>query len=324
MVYRSIDGKPWNWSSVGYGMWGLAGWTGNDDQLTFESLCLAVENGVNFFDTAWAYGNGKSEEILGRLIKQYPEKKLWAASKIPPKNRKWPASSGDSIQEVFPASYIREYTLLSLKNLGIEQLDLMQFHVWSDTWANQDEWKTEIEWLKKEGLVGSFGISVNRFEPNNVLETLKSGCIDCVQVVYNLFDQNPEDQLFPYCKANNIGIIARVPFDEGSLTGQITMDSRFPSEDWRSNYFSEENLKATLPRVEAIKKDLPNGMSLPELALRFVLQNDAVTTVIPGMRKKENVLANILAGDGNPLKPDLYDSLKKHRWERGPKQNPTS
>jgi aryl-alcohol dehydrogenase-like predicted oxidoreductase len=323
MKYNLHPSNKSHWSAIGYGMWGLAGWTGNDDEQTFESLCLAVQEGVTFFDTAWAYGEGASEKMLGRLLAAFPEKKLFSASKIPPANRKWPALNTYSIQEVFPKGYIRAYTLKTLQNLGSPQLDLMQFHVWNDLWHLETDWQTEVQELIGEGLVKSFGISVNRFEPDNVLKTLETGCIDTVQVVYNLFDQNPEDRLFPYCEKNNIGIIARVPFDEGSLTGQITEETRFPPEDWRSGYFNPENLAQTLPRVSRIKEDLPEGMTLAELALRYILQHPAVTTVIPGMRKQANVLTNTRAGDGQRLPEDLYLKLKRHRWNRTSAQNPT-
>jgi aryl-alcohol dehydrogenase-like predicted oxidoreductase len=323
MKYNKLPSRDLEWSSIGYGMWGLAGWSGNDDDQNFDSLCLAVENGVNFFDTAWAYGAGKSEEILGKLIKNFPHNKIYAASKIPPMNQKWPALNSYSIDEVFPKSHILEFTKKSIKNLGLTKIDLMQFHVWNDNWANSDIWKEAVNELKSEGLVDTFGISVNRFEPNNVLKTLETGLIDCVQVVYNLFDQNPEDQLFPYCQKNNIGIIARVPFDEGSLTGTLQADSTFPDGDWRNLYFNKANLSATLPRVESIKKELPDGMSLSELALKFILHHPAVTTVIPGMRQKRNVLANLKAGDGVKLSNEVYQTLKKYRWERTSAQNAT-
>jgi aryl-alcohol dehydrogenase-like predicted oxidoreductase len=323
MKYNRLPSRDLEWSSIGYGMWGLAGWSGNDDDQNFESLCLAVENGVNFFDTAWAYGAGKSEEILGNLIRNFPQNKIYAASKIPPLNQKWPALNSYSIDEVFPKTHILEFTRKSIKNLGLAKIDLMQFHVWNDNWANSDSWKEALHELKSEGLVDSFGISVNRFEPNNVLKTLETGLIDCVQVVYNIFDQNPEVQLFPYCQKNKIGIIARVPFDEGSLTGTLNKESTFPEGDWRNLYFNKANLEATLPRVESLKKELPQGMSLPELALRFILQHPAVTTVIPGMRQKRNVISNLKAGDGVKLSSEIYEALKKHRWERTSAQSAT-
>ena len=312
------------WSEIGYGMWGLAGWTGNDDKQTFESLSLAVENGVNFFDTAWAYGNGKSEEMLGKLLKEFSQKRLYTGSKIPPKNLKWPASKIASIKEVFPKQHILEYAGRTLDNLKIATIDLLQFHVWTDEWAQMDEWKEAIEDLKSQKMVKSFGISVNRWEPTNVLKTLDSKLIACVQVVYNIFDQNPEDELFPYCLANQIGIIARVPFDEGSLTGTLNSQTRFPVEDWRHQYFNSDNLAKTLPRIEEIKKDLPDEMAMAEMALRFILQHEAVTTVIPGMRQARNVLTNVKAGDGNRLSNELYDRLKRHRWNRTPDQNKTA
>jgi aryl-alcohol dehydrogenase-like predicted oxidoreductase len=323
MQYRDFTAGASAWSTIGYGMWGLAGWTGNDDAQTFESLKVSVQSGVNFFDTAWAYGAGKSEKMLGELIKHFPEVNIYAASKIPPANLKWPAKSEYQIGEVFPESHIFEYTRKSLENLGVDSIELMQFHVWNDNWANEKSWQAAVSQLKEEGKVKSFGISVNRWEPNNVLKTLETGLIDCVQVVYNIFDQSPEDRLFPYCQKNKIAIIARVPFDEGSLTGTFDSHTDFPAEDWRSQYFNKTNLEATLPRVEAIKKELSEGMSLPELALRFILQHPAVTTVIPGMRKKNHVLANVKAGDGMPLSEEVYQSLKKHRWDRTPLHNPT-
>ena len=320
---NTYPGKGWKIGSIGYGMWGLAGWKGNDDDENFNSLQTAVNNGVNFFDTAWAYAEGKSEQILGKLLKKNPDKRIYTASKIPPMNFKWPALDAYTLEEVFPKAHILDYTHKTLKNLGVEKIDLLQFHVWNDNWADVDEWKVAIESLKISGLVDSFGISVNRFEPNNVLKTLETGLIDSVQVVYNLFDQNPEDHLFPYCVENNIAIIARVPFDEGSLTGALSMESKFPDGDWRNLYFNQNNLNATLPRVEEVRKDVPEDMDLPELALRFILRNPAITTVIPGMRKMNHVLSNLKAGDGVPLSNELYQRLKKHRWNRTSAQNAT-
>lgn len=234
MQNRRFGRSGWQISEIGYGMWGLAGWTGSDRKETDDSLNLAIESGVNFFDTAWGYGEGLSERILGDLIRRYPDRKLYAATKIPPKNRQWPSKPGSSLQEVFPADYIIEYTEKSLKNLGTERIDLLQFHVWEDSWAQEDEWKEAIQKLTQEGKVERWGISVNRWEPDNVLKTLETGLIDAVQVIYNIFDQAPEDNLFPLCKKLDIGVIARVPFDEGTLTGTLTKETTFPADDWRS------------------------------------------------------------------------------------------
>lgn len=318
MQNRRFGRSGWQISEIGYGMWGLAGWTGSDRKETDDSLNLAVESGVNFFDTAWGYGEGLSEQILGDLIKRYPDRKLYAATKIPPKNRQWPSRADSSLKEVFPADYIVEYTEKSLKNLGTDSIDLLQFHVWEDAWAQEDEWKEAIQKLTKEGKVERWGISINRWEPNNALETLKTGFIDAVQVIYNVFDQAPEDNLFPLCRKMDIGVIARVPFDEGTLTGTLTKETTFPADDWRSTYFVPENLNASVDHAEALRADLPEGMTMPDLALRFILNNPDVHTTIPGMRKLPHVKSNVTASDGERLSADLAETLKKHRWDRFP------
>ncbi|HEU4741954.1 MAG TPA: aldo/keto reductase [Meiothermus sp.] len=318
MQTRSFGRLGWPVSEIGYGMWGLAGWTGADEEEVRQALQRAVDLGINFFDTAWAYGEGKSEQMLGELVRANPEKKLWTASKIPAKNFKWPARAEYTLDETYPPDHIRRYTEWSLENLGLASLDLMQFHVWHDNWAQDERWQREIQKLREEGLVRAWGISINRWEPNNAIEALKTGLIDAVQVIYNLFDQNPEDELFPFCQQHGIAVIARVPFDEGSLTGMLTPDTTFPPDDWRSRYFTKENLIPTLERVEKVKADLPQGMTLPELALRFILQNPTVSTVIPGMRRVRHVEANAAVSDRKRLPDELMQRLKAHRWVRRP------
>jgi aryl-alcohol dehydrogenase-like predicted oxidoreductase len=318
MQKRRFGRTGWEISEVGYGMWGLAGWTGSDRKETDDSLNLAVESGVNFFDTAWGYGEGLSERILGELIKRYPDRKLYAATKIPPKNRQWPSRPEFALNDVFPADYIVEYTEKSLQNLGTEQIDLLQFHVWEDAWAEEDEWKEAIQKLTKEGKVAAWGISINRWEPDNALKTLETGLIDAVQVIYNIFDQAPEDNLFPLCRKLDIGVIARVPFDEGTLTGTLTKETTFPADDWRSTYFVPENLNASVDRAEALRADIPAGMTMAELALRFILNNPDVHTTIPGMRRLQNVRANVAVSDGARLDAAVAEKMKAHRWDRQP------
>ncbi len=318
MKYRRFGRTNWNVSEIGYGMWGLAAWTDTDLAEVRQSLDRSVELGCNFFDTAWAYGNGKSEKILGELVKKYSDKKLYTASKIPPKNRTWPSRREFSLDEVFPSEYIVEYVEKSLQNLGLEQLDLMQFHVWEDNWAGRDEWKETIQKLTQQGKVGAWGISINRWEPNNSLETLRTGLIDAVQVIYNIFDQNPEDNLFPLCREKDIAVIARVPFDEGSLTGMLTRETTFPKDDWRSTYFVKENLISSVEHADALRPIVPPKMTMAEMALRFILSNPDVHTTIPGMRKLRHVEMNIATSDGIGLKYDTLHELKKHRWDRTP------
>ncbi len=316
MRYRTFGRTGWQVSDVGDGMWGMAGWTGSADDESFESLDRAIELGCNFFDTAWAYGDGHSERLLGETLRRHRDKQLYVATKIPPKNRKWPARPEYQLEDVFPPDYIREYTEKSLRNIGVETLDLQQLHVWSDTWAEEDRWQRAVSALKEEKLVRTIGISVNRFQPHNVLRALETGLIDAVQVVYNTFDQNPEDELFPACQERNIAIIARVPFDEGSLTGTLTADTRWPDGDFRNLYFHPDNLRETLPRVERLRRAVPDGMSMPQLVLRHILQHPAVSTVIPGMRKLHHVEQNIGVSDQPPLPEPLLAELKTHRWNR--------
>jgi aryl-alcohol dehydrogenase-like predicted oxidoreductase len=318
MQYRRFGRTGWQVSEIGYGMWGLAGWTGSDDQESERSLDVAVEMGCNFFDTAWGYGSGRSEQILGKLLKRHPEKTLYLATKIPPKNFTWPSRKGFTLDECFPADHIREYTEKSLRNLNVETIALQQFHVWEDSWASDERWQRTIEDLKKEGKIQAMGISVNRWEPENCLESLKTGLIDAVQVIYNIFDQAPEDELFPLCQKLDIGIIARVPFDEGTLTGNLTKDTKFPEDDWRSTYFVPENLHASVEHADKLKPLVPKGMTMAEMALRFILNNQHVHTTIPGMRKLNHVKSNVSTSDGKGLPENLLNNLKEHRWDRQP------
>lgn len=318
MNYRRFGRLGWDVSEIGYGMWGMGGWTGSDDEESRLALNEAVRLGCNFFDTAWAYGSGHSEKLLGELIRAHPEQRLYSATKIPPKNRQWPSRRDTALNEVFPADYIREYTRRSIDNLGIDCIDLMQFHVWEDSWATDERWQRAVEDLKSEGLIRGIGISINRWEPWNALDTLRTGHIDAVQVIYNIFDQAPEDELLPLCEQQDVAVIARVPFDEGTLTGTLTKDSRWPEGDWRNTYFVPENLNASVDRAEALRKDIPTGLTMPQLALRFILANPTVSTVIPGMRKLAHVRANCAASDDRPLSKETIEKMRDHRWDRSP------
>jgi aryl-alcohol dehydrogenase-like predicted oxidoreductase len=322
MHQRTFGRLGWPVSEIGYGMWGMAGWTGSDDARSEEALDEAVRLGCNFFDTAWAYGEGKSERLLGALVRRHPQTRLYTASKIPPKNRRWPSRRDSPLDDVFPSDYVREYAERTLTNLGLPRVDLLQFHVWEDAWAHDARWQRAMDDLKREGLIGGVGISVNRWEAWNGVETLRTGLVDAVQVVHNVFDQAPETELFPACESLGIAVIARVPFDEGSLTGTLTRDTRWPEGDFRNAYFAGDKLAATIDRVDALRPDVPAGMSMPELALRYVLSDARVSTVIPGMRSPAHVRANIAAGDGAGLPADVLARLRAHRWDRVPDVRP--
>ncbi len=318
MKYRTFGRTGWSVSEIGYGMWGLAGWTGSDDRETMAALERSVQLGCNFFDTAWAYGDGRSEQMLGRLVHNHPDKELFVATKIPPKNRQWPSRRGVRIDDVFPPEYIREYAEKCLRNLELTRIDLLQFHVWEDDWAHDQRWQRAVEDLKREALVRAVGISINRWEPANAVETIRTGFIDAVQVIYNIFDQAPQDELLPLCEELAIAVIARVPFDEGTLTGTLTKQSTWPEGDWRNTYFVPENLHASVDHAEALRPLIPPGMTMPELALRWILADHRISTIIPGMRKIRNVEANMATSDGKSLDSELLEKLKDHRWDRTP------
>lgn len=316
MQYRKFGRTGWQVSDVGYGMWGMGGWTGSDDDESLASLQRAVDLGCNFFDTAWVYGEGRSENLLGQLIRNNPDKKLYTATKIPPKNMQYPTLPEYSLDECYPPEHIEDFLHKSLKNAGLESFDLLQIHTWNDDWTDEDGWSDMLDSLRRQGLIKACGISINRWEPWNGVRAVRSGKIDAVQVVYNIFDQNPEDELFPACEEMDVAVIARVPFDEGSLTGSMTIDSTFPEGDFRANYFSPDKLGPIIEHVEALKPLVPADSNLAELALRFILSDIRVSTIIPGMRKAANVDANMAASDLGPLTAEMLVKLRDHRWER--------
>jgi aryl-alcohol dehydrogenase-like predicted oxidoreductase len=305
-------------SEIGYGAWGIGQsmWLGADDDESLRALDRAVDLGVTMIDTALAYGNGHSEELVGQVARERDEP-IVVATKIPPKNMTWPAPAGIDPDEAFPADYVRQSTERSLRNLGLDTIDVQQFHVWSDDWVGRGSWLAGVEALKSEGKIRAFGVSINDHQAANALRLIDSGAVDTVQVIYNVFDQSPEDELLPACEQHGIGVLARVPFDEGALTGRIGPDTEFPDGDFRNHYFRGDRKQQVAERVQAILDDLGiEREQLPEVALRYILSNPAVSTVIPGMRTVRNVERNAAVGDGNGLPDEQAAKLKRHRWER--------
>jgi len=316
MQYRNFGLSGLKVSEIGHGLWGVGDWPDSEDKQSLEMMQLSLDLACNFYDTAAAYGNGRSEKLLGRLIKNNPRKEIIVATKVPPLNDKWPADPKDKIEDVFPKKHIIETTKRSLDYLGIDRIDIQQLHVWDDGWADSPIWQEAAQQLKDDGFIRFFGLSLNRWEPWNGLKAIRTGAVDSIQVIYNIFDQAPEEELFPLCEEMGVGVIARVPLDEGGLTGKLTKDTKFPKDDWRAHYFGPENLGQTVERANALKPLVPKGMKLAELAMRFSISHSAVSTSIPGMRKPENVKQNIAVSDGKPLPPELIDKLRAHRWDR--------
>jgi aryl-alcohol dehydrogenase-like predicted oxidoreductase len=323
MHYRRFPRTSWDVSEIGYGMWGMGGWTGSDDAASAAALDRAVALGCNFFDTALAYGEGKSEKLLGDLLRRHPNHRLYTATKVPPLDRQWPGKGTTSPDQTFPYDHVMASARTSLSHLGVDAIDLLQLHVWDDAWTSHGGWQRAATELKQRGMIRTFGISVNRWEPHNVLLALETGLVDAVQVVFNVFDQSPADVLFPACQRLDVAVIARVPFDEGSLTGTLTSTTRWPDGDWRNVYFAAPHLAATLARVGPLQNCVDEWqMSLPDAALRFILAHDAVTTTIPGMRRVRHVEQNLASSDAVPFDNAQLDHLRAFRWNRTPDDRP--
>jgi aryl-alcohol dehydrogenase-like predicted oxidoreductase len=316
--YRALGGTGMEVSEIGYGAWGIAGdaWLGAEDERSLKALNRAVDLGLNFIDTALAYGGGHSERLVGKLIAERDEQ-IYVATKIPPQNEIWPAPDGIPVEEVFPGSYVRECTEQSLRNLGLDAVDVQQFHVWQDDWVGTGDWLEAVDDLKRDGKVRFVGVSINDHQPENAIRLIQTGVVDTVQVIYNVFDQSPEDRLLPTCEEHGVGVIVRVPFDEGALTGHITPETSFEEGDFRNHYFRGDRKQEVHERVRTMVAEL--GVSedeIAEIALRYILSHPAVSTVIPGMRSVTNVERNMAVGDGRGLPDDQVEKLKAHRWVR--------
>jgi aryl-alcohol dehydrogenase-like predicted oxidoreductase len=315
MRYRTLRKTGLEVSELGFGAWGIGGdaWIGADDDESLRALRVAIEHGVNFLDTAYVYGDGHSEQLIGAAVRESAET-VYVASKVPPKNMEWPAPAGLRVEEVFPADWIVACTERSLEKLGLETIDVHQLHVWSDEWVGQGDWFDAVDQLKRDGKIRFFGVSINDHQPQNAIRLVESGLVDTVQVIYNVFDQSPEDALFPAVEGAQVGVIVRVPFDEGALTGSVRPETTFPDGDFRNDYFAGERKRVAWERVQAIARDLDVEVDmLAEIALRFCLSHPATSVVIPGMRSRRNVERNVRATSAGPLTNDKLRTLRRHR-----------
>jgi len=317
MRYRRLGCAGIEVSEIGFGTWQLGGnmWGPVDRDEALRAMNRAVELGVTFFDTALVYGMGESERIVGEFVRKHGQRdRLHVASKVPPKNMRWPAREVP-IDQAFPKDHVRAMAERSLHNLGMERIALLQLHVWAERWTDELEWFDAMDALRREGKIGAIGISINSHHPETALRIVESGKVDVLQVVYNIFDQTPDDALLPACAKHDVGFIARVPFDEGGLTGRLTGDEKFPPEDFRSSYFAGALLRETIDRAKKLDFLLHDDIkTLPEAALRFCLSSPAVSTVIPGMRKVAHVESNCATSDRGPLPKGDLERLEAHRW----------
>lgn len=316
METRVFGRLGWRVSLLGYGTWGIGEWSGSSDDESRRALRQAASCGINFFDTALSYGAGHSERLVAQLLADAGSTRLYVATKVPPKGEMGMARPQDRIEDLFPPEHIRECVARSSQNLGVQTIDLLQFHTWNDRWADEPSWRRTIDELKQDERISAVGISINRWQTRNSLRTLRTGAIDSVQVIYNIFDQAAEDELFPLCRDLSVAVIARVPYDEGSLTGTLTRESSWDQGDWRNGYFTPENLSSTVDRISALRTVLPDDETMASVALRFVMSNPDVATVIPGMRRRRHVAANLAAAGRGALSEELLGELRRHRWNR--------
>jgi len=317
MRYRKLGRTHFEVSDIGYGAWGIGGkqWLGGTDDESLLALRRAIELGVNLIDTALAYGDGHSEQLVGQVVRD-TRARIYVATKVPPKNRIWPAPPGVDIREVFPYDYIMRSAEESLRNLGLDSIDLLQLHVWSAEWVDRDEWCRAFDNLKRSGKIRAAGLSLTEHDPDSGLAAIRTGVIDAVQVIYNIFDQAPERNLFPLCLSENVGVLARVPLDEGALAGTVDESTKFPPGDFRDWYFRGGRKRQVAEHVAALRRDLGDGANLADAALRFCLSHPAVSSVIPGMRTRRHAESNSALSDAGPLPPETLAMLKRHAWDR--------
>ncbi len=320
MEYRKFGKTGWDVSEIGFGGWQLGGTWGNvDDSESIETLLYAFEQGINFVDTAMLYGAGRSETVIGKALKQWTGNDIYVATKVPPSVWNQQEDINAPMRGRYNAVYMRQEVEAALKRLDVECIDLLQLHGWYHRGAYELDWLESLNELKLEGKVRHIGVSLHDSRPDQGLAVAKLGLVDSIQVLYNVFEQEPADELFGAAEATDTAIIARVPLDSGALTGSWNADTikDWAEDDKRFQMYSKgDNFAKTLERIEAVKAETsPHYENLAEAALRFALSNKAVSAVIPGMRNKHEVDLNTVHSDGKEFPAELAEALKKHAWK---------
>jgi aryl-alcohol dehydrogenase-like predicted oxidoreductase len=315
MQYRTLGKTGIKVSEIGFGCWGIGGWDNfKDDRESLRALHRAFELGVNFYDTAMGYG---SEGILGQAFKDRRDKVV-IATKISPKTQNWPTLDHEPIETTYPEDWIIKCTDDSLKKLGTDYIDVQQFHSWADPYTNVDSWWNAVQKLKQQGKIRAWGVSTNDWNPYNTVRLVESGRADTIQVIYNLMDQRPDEKLLPAAQKHQVGIIVRVPFEEGLLTGKVREGHTFPEGDWRADFLTPERLTEAEPHIQAYEKELDGTYKdLPTLALKFILAHPAVSAAIPGMRRTAHVEANTAVSDLPAMPAEQVAKLRGLRWHHG-------
>ena len=322
MRYRTFGRTGWKISEIGFGAWAIGGsWGPQDDNDSIAALNRALDLGVNFIDTAQGYGDGKSERVIAQVLKSRKAgaaEKVYVATKIPPTpDGAWPPSPYDRAEDRYPEIYLRERLERSLRDLQTDAIDVVQLHTWTRAWNRDPRPLETLRKFQKEGKLRAIGISTPEHDQNSLIDLMRGGWLDSVQVIYNIFEQEPQAEFFPAAKENNVGVIVRVAFDESALTGKLTPQTTWTQGDFRNNYFAGDRLTRTIARVEKVKQAVGDAEpSLATAALKFALKPEAVSTVIPGIRNVQQAEANVAVSDQPPMTDELERKLRGHRWNR--------
>jgi len=307
----------WSVSEIGFGAWAIgSGWGSQKEEDSFAALHKAFDLGVNFIDTALGYGNGRSERIIARFLKERGAQ-AYITTKIPPAPGPWPPTPYCNIEERFPESSLREQLEQSLKNLNCDCVDVVLLHTWTRAWNRQPTALEVMRRLQQEGKVKAIGISTPEHDQNALIDLMRQGWLDAVEVIYNIFEQEPAAEFLPVAREHQVGVICRMPFDEGVLTGKFTRETTFPPDDFRSRYFRGNRLADAIERVEKIRETIGQAEpDLPTAALKFCLKHPAVSTVIPGIRNASQAHANCSVADQPPMSDALELKLRAHAWRK--------
>ena len=318
MKYRKFGKTGWDVSEIGFGAWAIGGsWGSQDDGESIKAMHKALDLGVNFIDTAAGYGNGRSERLIGQILKERKGEKIYVATKTPPSDGHWPPLPQERWEDRYSEKYLRENIETRLKNLGVEALDCLQLHTWTRAWNDDPQPLMLLRKFQKEGKIRAVGISTPEHDQNSVIDLMRGGWVDVVQVIYNIFEQEPAAQLLPVAKKQNVGIIVRVVFDEGSLTGRFTNETTFEEGDFRRNYFAGDRLSRSVARAQKVKETIAgSGYTMPQAALKFALANDAVGTIIAGIRNESQAQMNCSVSELPDMTPELQKKLWPHNWRR--------
>lgn len=321
MKYRPFGKGRFDCSEIGFGAWAIGGsWGAQSDTDSLAALHRALDLGVNFIDTAAGYGNGRSEKLIAQALRERAargKERIFVATKTPPTDGIWPPTPYCRAEERYSEAYLRENVAARCANLGTNKIDLLQLHTWTRAWNRHPTPFKVLRALQAEGKIAHIGVSTPEHDQNSVIDLMRAGWVDSVQVIYNLFDQEPAAELLDVAKECGVGVIVRVVFDEGVLTGKFTRETKFGDDDFRSNYFAGDRLERSVVRAERVRSDLEgSGYTMAQAAIKFVLAHPAVSTVIPGIRNVAQAEANCGASDLPPMRADLLTTLRRHNWRR--------